>query len=91
MQSEIEKAGVSREEAGGLSMLAPGENNFRKAGTFLSKYGIYFAFLLLTAVLSIISPPFLTPSNIINILRQISVNGIIAVGMTLVIITAGID
>ncbi len=64
---------------------------FKKAGAFLSKYGIYFAFLLLTCILAIISPPFLTTSNIINILRQISVNGIIAVGMTLVIITAGID
>ena len=91
MQSEVENAGVSRVETGELSMSAPGENNLKKARAFLSKYGIYFAFLLLTAILSVISPPFLTPSNIINILRQISVNGIIAVGMTLVIITAGID
>ena len=72
-------------------MTETSENNFKKPGAFLSKYGIYFAFLLLTGILAIVSPPFLTPSNIINILRQISVNGIIAVGMTLVIITAGID
>jgi inositol transport system permease protein len=67
------------------------EGRLKKTKAFLSKYGIYFAFLLLTGVLSIISPSFLTASNIIDILRQISVNGIIAVGMTLVIITAGID
>jgi ribose/xylose/arabinose/galactoside ABC-type transport system permease subunit len=63
----------------------------KKAGAFLSKYGIYVAFILLTGILAVISPPFMAPSNVINILRQISVNGIIAVGMTLVIITAGID
>jgi ribose/xylose/arabinose/galactoside ABC-type transport system permease subunit len=57
----------------------------------LAKYGIFIAFALLVIVLGIISPPFFNPSNIINILRQTSVNGIIAVGMTLVIITGGID
>jgi ribose/xylose/arabinose/galactoside ABC-type transport system permease subunit len=57
----------------------------------LGKYGIYIAFALLVMVLGIISPPFFNPSNIINILRQTSVNGIIAIGMTLIIITGGID
>jgi len=61
------------------------------AGAFFSKYGIYFAFVLLTGVMSMVSPPFRTFSNAENILQQISVNGIMAVGMTLVIITAGID
>lgn len=57
----------------------------------LAKYGIFIAFLLLVGVLSIISQPFLKPSNLINILRQTSVNGIIAIGMTLIIISGGID
>ena len=57
----------------------------------LFKYGIYGAFVLLVAGMSVASPHFLTPVNIVNILLQTSVNGIIAVGMTLVIITAGID
>ena len=81
----------SQTEASELLITGPKVNNFKKVVSFLTKYGIYFAFLLLTGILSIISPPFLTPSNIINILRQISVNGIIAVGMTFIIITAGID
>lgn len=55
------------------------------------RYGIYIAFVLLVAAIAITSPSFLKVSNIINILRQISVNGIIAVGMTFVIITRGID
>jgi ribose/xylose/arabinose/galactoside ABC-type transport system permease subunit len=68
-----------------------GTNSWTKAGALFSKYGIYFAFVLLASILSITSPPFRTLSNVENILQQISVNGIIAVGMTLVIITAGID
>jgi ribose/xylose/arabinose/galactoside ABC-type transport system permease subunit len=66
-------------------------DHLHKAAAFFSKYGIYFAFVLLTGILAITSPPFRTLANIENILQQISVNGIMAVGMTLVIITAGID
>ncbi|KKK40110.1 ribose ABC transporter permease [Mesobacillus campisalis] len=47
--------------------------------------------LLITIVFSILSPNFLTYSNIVSILRQVSIIGIIAAGQTLVIITAGID
>jgi ribose/xylose/arabinose/galactoside ABC-type transport system permease subunit len=66
-------------------------NNRRKIGVFFSKYGIYFAFVLLVGIMGAVSPPFRTLSNFENILQQISVNGIMAVGMTLVIITEGID
>ncbi|MEJ7766558.1 MAG: ribose ABC transporter permease [Chitinophagaceae bacterium] len=64
--------------------------NIRKK-QLLYRYGIYIAFLLLVVVISIISPSFFKLSNIINILRQISVNGILAVGITFVIISRGID
>jgi ribose/xylose/arabinose/galactoside ABC-type transport system permease subunit len=66
-------------------------SNWTRAGEFFSKYGIYFAFVLLAGTLCITSPPFRTLSNVENILQQIPVNGIIAIGMTLVIITSGID
>ena len=49
------------------------------------------ALLFLIAVVSFLNPHFFTVDNILNILRQTSVNAIIAVGMTLVILTAGID
>ena len=68
-----------------------GTNNWRTAAAFFSKYGIYFAFVVLAGTLAVTSPPFRTLSNIENILQQISVNGIIAIGMTMVIITGGID
>lgn len=47
--------------------------------------------LLIAAVLSVLSPYFLTKSNIFNILDQSVVVGIVAVGMTFVILTGGID
>ncbi|WP_299808600.1 ribose ABC transporter permease [uncultured Shewanella sp.] len=47
-------------------------------------------FSLIFAV-SLLSPNFLTVDNLLNILRQTSINAIIAVGMTIVILTAGID
>jgi ribose/xylose/arabinose/galactoside ABC-type transport system permease subunit len=65
--------------------------NWQKTGAFFSRYGIYFAFVILSGTLAIWSQPFRSLSNIENILQQISVNGIMAIGMTLVIITAGID
>ena len=46
---------------------------------------------LLVLVFSIASNKFLTPKNIINILQQTTINGAIAIGMTLVIVTGGID
>ena len=45
----------------------------------------------MSVLLAIRNPNFMTTSNILNILRQISVYGILAAGMTFVIITGGID
>lgn len=57
----------------------------------LSKFGIYIAFTIIFICLSLLSPRFLTVSNMVNITRQVSFNGIIAIGMTFVVMTGGID
>lgn len=57
----------------------------------LRRYGILVAFLLLMAVLSVLSDAFLTVSNLLNVAQQVSINAVIAAGMTFVILTAGID
>jgi len=62
-----------------------------KRREFLQRYGLILSFLLLCLALTILSDRFLTASNLVNILRQSTINGIIAVGMTMVILTAGID
>jgi putative xylitol transport system permease protein len=59
--------------------------------TFLQQYGIILAFLVLCVALTFLNEYFLTPKNILNIVRQTSINGILALGMTLVILTGGID
>ncbi len=56
-----------------------------------TRLGLVLTLGMLCLVLSVLSPRFLTPSNLINVVRQASINGIIAVGMTLVILTGGID
>ncbi len=57
----------------------------------MKNYGIVIAFIFICIILSILSPVFLTKINIINIVRQTSIYGIMAVGMTFVILTGGID
>ncbi len=57
----------------------------------LDKYKMVIILLLMIIFMSIASDVFLSGRNILNIIRQISVNTVIAVGMTFVIITGGID
>ena len=47
--------------------------------------------IALAVLLSVISPAFRDPQNLINILQQVTVNAILALGMTMVIFTGGID
>lgn len=58
---------------------------------YAQKYGILIALILTCIVLSLASEYFLTTRNILNVLRQSSINGILAIGMTFVILTRGID
>lgn len=53
--------------------------------------GIFLALILLVVIGGILSPHFLQPGNVLNVLRQVAIVGIIGIGMTFVILTAGID
>lgn len=55
------------------------------------RYGIVFILLLMVIGFTTVKPVFLRSANIINIFRQVAVIGTLALGVTLVIITAGID
>lgn len=57
----------------------------------LSEYGILVVFLVLVVALSLVSPNFLRTRNVLNVLRQTSINGLLSIGMTFVILTGGID
>lgn len=57
----------------------------------VNKYAIYLVLLFLVILFGSTSDVFLTSKNLINVLRQVSVVGILAVGMTFVILTGNID
>ena len=57
----------------------------------LQKLGPFFALLIVGVGLATLSPDFLTVGNLMNVMRQVSFNALIAFGMTLVILLGGID
>jgi ribose transport system permease protein len=63
----------------------------RRGASFLVRFNLLIIFVALCVVASILSPAFLTAQNISNLLQQSSLVGIVAVGMTFVILVAGID
>jgi len=55
------------------------------------RIGVLAALMLLVIAASLLSHRFLTIPNLLNVLRQVSIVGILAIGMTFVILTRGID
>ncbi|GGA46278.1 ribose ABC transporter permease RbsC [Paenibacillus physcomitrellae] len=55
------------------------------------KLGPLLGLIILVIIVSVLNPSFLEPLNILNMLRQVSINALIAFGMTFVILTGGID
>ncbi|MGO1631805.1 MAG: ABC transporter permease [Staphylococcus equorum] len=59
--------------------------------SYLEKIIPFIGLILLVIIISALNSAFLEPSNLFNLLRQVSINGLIAFGMTFVILTGGID
>jgi ribose transport system permease protein len=57
----------------------------------MQKLGPLLGLLILVTIVSILNPSFLEPLNLLNLLRQVAINALIAFGMTFVILTGGID
>jgi inositol transport system permease protein len=57
----------------------------------LARFAPLLFLIVLMAVFAIVEPRFLSSLNLFNVLRQVSIYGLLAVGMTFVILTAGID
>jgi len=60
-------------------------------GAFMNKYGIVVIFIGLCIILSIVEPAFRSMRNVTNVIRQVSIIGIVSMGVTFCIITTGID
>ncbi len=65
--------------------------NKKNIKALISNYFIYVIFLVLVIVLAAMKPSFISPKNLANILKQASINGILAFGMMFVIISGGFD
>ncbi|UIN22432.1 ABC transporter permease [Herbaspirillum frisingense] len=69
-------------------LASPSLSNLRQA---YARYGVLAALIVLCIALSLATPYFMTLENWTDILRQTSINGILAIGMTYVVLTGGID
>jgi ribose transport system permease protein len=84
--SEVKEVQTKR-----IRQVAPLQASATTIGSRFAKFQSLIALFVLCLLLSILSDKFLTVTNAWNVLRQISVNVCIATGMTLVVLTAGID
>jgi len=80
---------VQHEEATPSSLSAPRRS--RELLVSARQFGTLIGLLALCATLWILTPHFLTLSNLLNVAEQTSINAVVAVGMTFVILSAGID
>ena len=61
------------------------------AKKFMRDFGLIIIFVAIVLVLCVVSPTFRMPRNLMNVWKQAAVNGILAMGMMIVVITGGID
>jgi ribose/xylose/arabinose/galactoside ABC-type transport system permease subunit len=70
-----------------------GSAQIRRSALFriVGRSGLLGVLVLLCVLAAVVSPTFLQVANLINVLRQMALYGIVSIGMTFVILTAGID
>lgn len=57
----------------------------------IGQFGALIVLLVICVIFAVLEPAFVSQRNIFNVLRQVSIYGVLAVGMTFVILTGGID
>jgi ribose/xylose/arabinose/galactoside ABC-type transport system permease subunit len=85
------EAGTSVTERGGDGAVRRSNRNQGVRAQYARQFGTFAGLVGLCIVLWILTPHFLTVSNLLNVAQQTSINAIIAVGLTFVIISGGID
>lgn len=66
-------------------------NSIKKQFKENQNLGTILALIILIVFVSVLNPAFLQVNNLLNLMRQLIINGFIALGMTFVILTGGID
>ncbi|TDL91579.1 ABC transporter permease [Vibrio vulnificus] len=74
-----------------LETVTPQVKKSTKFKTIINKFGALFGLIGLCIILALLSPSFIQVDNVMNIARQSSINALLALGMLLPILTAGID
>lgn len=74
-----------------MSQVAVGSSPKINWRMVLLSFRAYIALLVLVIIFAVLSPNFLTSANLIILTKQVALNAILGVGMTFVILTAGID
>jgi len=69
----------------------PLQKSSRRVVDLAIEYNFILIFLVVVAIAAILSPNFLTATNISNLFQQAAVTGVVAIGMTFVILTGNID
>lgn len=75
----------------GTDDATPAERTLASRGQVIRQFGILLGFLVVYSAFALASPDFLKSDNLTNIALQSAMNTVIAIGMTMVIITGGID
>ena len=70
---------------------APGQRRWAAAGAQLFRLRAFIVLFALVAAFAILSPAFLTSANLTILVKHVAINAILAVGMTFVILSGGID
>ncbi len=73
------------------SYLSKPEHSYKTRIRGIGQYGLLIAFVLICLALTAITPKFLTVQNLMIIVTQVSINALLAFGVTFVIIAGGID
>lgn len=73
------------------SISTPAAPRQRDWVSIVSQFGALIALIVLCVIFAVLEPAFLTERNLFNVLRQVSIYGLLAIGMTFVILTGGID
>ena len=63
----------------------------KRTRSFISEYFIFVIFIALVVILACLKPSFISPRNLVNILKQASTKGILALGCAGLIVLAGTD
>jgi ribose transport system permease protein len=82
---------MTRTAPAGPPALEPAERRRPSFGQVWNRYGILIVLLAMVALMAVIAPNFWSLSNGFNVARAVSINAVLAAGMTLVILTGGID